>query len=186
MKNLKNLLLVVFLVAICIQVVAQEQETWYVSQENYDLGFCVPAYINDIENITLLNGNILILLLDTPEIPPVVILDGDMFVPTVMQLEDGWKKVFIDSPLEAETFRWILVSCIILPQEELIFRDDLKKAIIIFKEAEDERDTFLIKVVPAVEGDDSNYSLEEVEEKDFYQRIIRNNGEGPIPVFTRK
>jgi len=177
-SKMRNMRMVLVMMVLFVQMMAKE--VWYVDQKDYTGGFCVPAYVAENGGIILLNMNYISL-----DGSPLVLLDEDMFIPKVEESEDGWKIVFIDGTINAEIFRWMLSSHKILPYEDLVFRDDLQKVIIIFKEVEDERDTFQLKVVPTVEGK-GNYSLEEIEEEDFSQRIVSVEGDEPIPIFVRK
>lgn len=159
-----------FLFVVMVVVVSQAlfaEDTWYVNQEYYKQGFCIPAYVDSLDNIILLNMNF--------------ISFGGLFIP----LDDDWKEISIGGVINAEFFRYALMSHQILPYEELIFRDDLQKVIVVFKEAENFRDTFLIKIVPVIPGN-GEYSLREIEEKDFSQRVIFVDENKPMPVFIRK
>ncbi len=138
-------------------------------------GFTTPAYLNENNNIVLLNGNVINVK------NKIMVLDFDMIAFQKTKKIGEWTRITTHGLIDKEVFQSILLGPIAL--KDIVIRDDLEKVVVIFREDKKHNLSFQIKIVPSLDPH-SNYQKEtEIGKKTKSTKLsVDRNENVPVPI----
>ena len=151
------------------------QNGWYVPSEQSLEGFATPAYFSDQQSKTIILLDETIINFSEGEVN---ILDFPQEIKFSLEESGEWFQI-IAGPIDQE----IITSLLVAPCKEVVFRDDLEKAVIIFKKEDNFLKIKLLFSIIPPEG--YEFTMEEVKEENYSQTRIETEGDF-FPVLIRK